>query len=416
MREGFITGITIRLKNILPLLSLLLLIVATSADASIVFSQDPVNHAASRISDWSDDKQKATNFILVSGPCVITKITWWGSYGANPNPAVDSFVFKFFEEDLFNPGFPSTACLNDGTRYPKSYTGADFTRTATTMVSDPSGRTIYAYSAILDKPIVLAGNKKYWLAITNSTPSYGYPSLPNSKWGWVESISGYQWYRMGHCDLCADDWSVSNTKSFAFAIEALPDIVGFKSVANGTLVSGIDGFVTAAFTDFFYIRTSDRTSGIRVKSTGHTLTAGNKVHIVGRIDTNTDSERYIDASSAVKIVGSGTTLPLHMSIKSLGGTPFGLQSGVKDGVGLNNIGLLVRVSGTIKSIDTSTQKSWFTIDDGSGVVKVIVSAGTVIPDVGHYIAVSGVSSCEKSGSDILYVLRATKGETIKIIK
>lgn len=402
-----------RYASVLLAVVSLLLGLCAAANASVVYNQDPVNNAPSRISDWSDNKQKADDFILLSGPCVITKISWWGSYGADPDPAVDNYVFKFFSQDPSMPGFPFYECLADGTRYVRSYSAADYSRVATTMVSIPSGAhdggTVYAYSATLDTPIALEGGRKYWLAITNSTPSCAYPSLPNSKWGWLESSSGSQFYRMGHCPDCEDDWSASYTNNLAFSLEALPVLTGCKYAANGMAVTGLDAYVTAAFDGFFYARADDRTCGIRVNAPDHTLIAGNKVHIVGQVDTDGDGEQCIAATSADPVAGSATTAPLGTSVRSLGGTLLGRQTGIKDGKGLNNIGMLVRICGKVQAVDTTTPAGWFTLSDGTGVVKVIVGPDASAPSAGQKAIVTGISSCEKSGSDLVSVVRIPKG-------
>jgi hypothetical protein len=234
---GFKTAAYRRLKVTLPAIIAISMAVAACVNATIIYSQDPVNHAFSRTSDWSNENQKADDFTLTGGPKTVTKISWWGSYGASPDPAVDSFVFKFFTEDPIVPGFPDIWCFSNGTRYPKSYAAPDFTRVATSMVSDAStvhdGGVVYAYSAVLDYPIKLDGGKRYWLAITNSTPNYVYPPQQNSKWGWLESGAGSQWYRAGHCAQCADDWGLSSTKNLAFAIETVPTLaISGKSVSH----------------------------------------------------------------------------------------------------------------------------------------------------------------------------------------
>jgi len=419
MRTQFAKGAS-DLWTVKALLIACLLMGAARVEAGVVFSQAPVNHAASRISDWSDDKEKSDDFILVGGPRLITKINWWGSYGANPDPAADSFTFRFFAGDPDTPGFPSCLSIEDGTRYPRSYSATDYSRQATSLVSDPSGShdggMVYAYSAVLDRPIVLEGNKQYWLAIANATAEYIYPPTKNSRWGWLGSSSGSQWYRMAHCPLCADDWTISNTTHLAFSLEALPEIAGYKSMPDGMAISGTDAFVTAAFVDFFYARVDDRTSAIRVKSPGHTLVVSNKVHIEGSLSTNDDCERFIDASSATQIDGGATTSPLGMRASCLGGGPFNLQCGVQGGKGVNNIGMLVRIWGLVTSLDPSSQKTWFVVSDGSGFVKVTVPGGTAVPRKGDHVIVTGISSCEESGDQVVGVVRVPLRETIRTVE
>ena len=84
------------------------------------------------------------------------------------------------------------------------------------------------------------------------------------------------------------------------------------------------------------------------------------------------------------------------------------QGGVEDGVGLNNIGLLVRVWGKVTQRDT-TGLTYFYIDDGSGILDGTQTASTdnvgvrVIADPtpyspGDYVTITGISSCFKDGS------------------
>ena len=179
----------------------------------------------------------------------------------------------------------------------------------------------------------------------------------------------------------------------------------------------IDGaIVSAQFVDFFYIEPDDQTCGIRVNNTGHTLAAGMRVHVIGSLSTNS-GERCIEASDAHRCDppnDSGSVGPVTLGAKSVGGVdlayeagpPVRGQQGVKDGIGLNNIGLLVHVTGRITTKDTSSPATRFTLDDGSGIeVKAVVQSGIAIPDVGAYVSATGVSSCEKPGSDVLRLIR-----------
>jgi len=146
------------------------------------------------------------------------------------------------------------------------------------------------------------------------------------------------------------------------------------------------------------------------------LTEGKRANVAGIVSTNSDGERYIEASFVVK-AGSGTVGPLGMPNRSLGGGDFAYnpgppesgQQGVTGGSGLNNIGLLVTTWGDVVEIESVTPPalpSWFRIDDGSGVtVKCVVPDGVTIEDDWEYVVVTGASSCEKVGDDLQRVLR-----------
>ena len=184
-----------------------------------------------------------------------------------------------------------------------------------------------------------------------------------------------------------------------------------KRAADGTRVQ-IDGaVVTAAFDGFFYVETDDRSCGIRVEKAEHGLAVGDRTDVVGTVQTNSDGERYIDATS-VTLSGTGSVGPLGMTNLSIGGGPFGLQQGITGCFGLSNIGLLVRTCGRV----TSTGADEFTIDDGSGVdVKCIVPTGVTLPDLGQYVGVTGISSCEQAGPDLRRLIRVRDSGDINML-
>ncbi len=180
------------------------------------------------------------------------------------------------------------------------------------------------------------------------------------------------------------------------------DNVKNQSLVTETACSGI---VSAVFADCFYIESSDRTFGIRVNKAGSGLVAGSVVNVTGTPSTLDSQERCIVAGTVEQTATTTAVAPLAMSNKALGGGPFGLQSGVDGGVGLNNIGLLVRTSGRV----TDKGTGWFKLDDGSGVsVKIYGS----IPSGNPYVSVTGASFCERVGSLVLRVIQATSVQTL----
>ncbi|MEN6521291.1 MAG: hypothetical protein ABFD46_09105 [Armatimonadota bacterium] len=164
--------------------------------------------------------------------------------------------------------------------------------------------------------------------------------------------------------------------------------------------------VTAAYDGYFYIEASDRSAGIRVDRPAHGLSAGQMVNVVGKTLTNDDSERYI-AAVAVGKTGLGSVGPFGMSNKSVGGTDLlsdgnVVQCGVLDGLGPNNIGMLIKVWGTVTQKDPSG--SYVYIDDGSGLLdgSYTDSAANIGVRVamdgsgykeGDFLIITGVSSC-----------------------
>ncbi len=176
--------------------------------------------------------------------------------------------------------------------------------------------------------------------------------------------------------------------------------VGFnKSYPDGTSVE-VQGVVTAAFADCFYVESPDRSWGIRVEPSMRSSTPGT-VEVMGTMATKPSGERFVQASSASR-TGPGALLPLGLKNAALGGgnclynaaTGAG-QCGVWGRKGLNNIGLLVRIWGKV----TAAGPNWFYLDDGSGVVDgtgntgvYVDTEGQSVPSVGEYVCVTGISS------------------------
>jgi hypothetical protein len=75
-------------------------------------------------------------------------------------------------------------------------------------------------------------------------------------------------------------------------------------------------------------------------------------------------------------------------VGKVGGSAFGPSPGMAGGVGLNNVGLLVCVSGLTSGRNPATGE--FTVTDGSGGIK-IAAPGVVPPDDGVFARVVGVA-------------------------
>jgi parallel beta-helix repeat protein len=175
-----------------------------------------------------------------------------------------------------------------------------------------------------------------------------------------------------------------------------------KNSGDGTPVEISTPIVSAAFPDFVYLETTDRTSGIRANKVGHPLKLTDKAYISGVMRTNTDGERYIDVATWVVYPNSTAITPLLFTNKATGGgnasydpvTGAG-QRGVEDGSGVNNIGLLAKVTGKV----TAVGPDFFYIDDGthahdaSILIGVRVLCGSLSkPASGQYVNVTGIST------------------------
>ncbi|MDO8684183.1 MAG: VCBS repeat-containing protein [Armatimonadota bacterium] len=211
-----------------------------------------------------------------------------------------------------------------------------------------------------------------------------------------------------------------------------------KKMGDDETVSLPQVIVTAVFTNYFYAQSPEGYMGIRIDQTGHGLLVGQKVAVTGDLQTNSDEEHYIAATSVIPN-GTGTIEPLFFQIGNLGGLDFFYdslshagQKGAKayrktgelqDINSLNNIGLLVKVVGKVVWQDTTS----FYLDDGSNAadfedinipenrppgVKVLMPLGVIPPSLNSHVAVTAISSCYKSGGDVFRLLRVWDEDNI----
>lgn len=182
-----------------------------------------------------------------------------------------------------------------------------------------------------------------------------------------------------------------------------------KLKTDGLPVSLAAKAVTYSGAGFFYVEEDSRCSGIRVEKSDHSLSVGMRSDIAGTIATKPSGERYIAASLTVQSAppnAYATVSPLAMSLKAIGGAAWnvaggGGQTGAAGAVGLNNVGLLVKVWGRFQQ----TGETSFTVDDGSGApVRCEVPAGTVLQPGWQYVAATGISSLATSGPDRISVV------------
>jgi hypothetical protein len=171
----------------------------------------------------------------------------------------------------------------------------------------------------------------------------------------------------------------------------------------------------------FYVQEGDRSSGIRVIAGDARdiplppvgVRPGDLVNVTGIIST-IDGERTIGRltqdgaahEAAFTVVGSvsNPVSPVGMRVKDLGGAAVGPTLGVTGGLGANNVGLLVRVVGTVVSVSNDERGvTVLYIDDGSNTpcgsatgVKVYAPGASV--QVGDLVVVTGVSSVEQYDS------------------
>ena len=173
--------------------------------------------------------------------------------------------------------------------------------------------------------------------------------------------------------------------------------------------------VTTSYDDppVTYAEEEDSSAGIRLEWIAEPTES--LIEVIGMPTTSPNGERCL-TGCVYKVKSQASARPMAMCIRSLGGGPFGLQQAIDGGLGLSNIGLLVRTWGSITEIEQPAPPelpTWFKIDDGSGVsVKCALPAGVTVEQGWTWVAVSGISSCENDGGALRRVIRVRKQDDI----
>ncbi|NLN78802.1 MAG: hypothetical protein GX141_07785, partial [Armatimonadetes bacterium] len=210
----------------------------------------------------------------------------------------------------------------------------------------------------------------------------------------------------------AGTWSAVGSSDGIALAPSVATIAAAKALPNATPVALSDKVVTASYKSSFYIEEDNRTSGILVMCETGTPERGARVTVGGMMGTNAIGERAI--LNAVVNVDAEADLdrippPLFVVGSALGGSNFNsLTVGPLGGVGLNNVGLLVKVTGRVTVVNDFD----ITIYDGSRSFSV-VAAGLEIPEisVGDFISAVGISSLELD-PDLKPIIRLVEGAGI----
>jgi hypothetical protein len=180
---------------------------------------------------------------------------------------------------------------------------------------------------------------------------------------------------------------------------ASPSVSSLKDSPDGTSVTLNTKVVTGAFGDHFYVEEPDRTAGIKVAS-NTVVSVGSMVSVSGMLQT-LDGERQISASSVgVYSGGNGIPEPFFWNIRTVGGSQLGYNPSLYSSFGLNNIGLLGKIAGTVVGVGDGP---YFFVDDGSSTpsdegftgVKVI---SAVPVSVGQKVIITGISCVAQDDS------------------
>lgn len=182
-----------------------------------------------------------------------------------------------------------------------------------------------------------------------------------------------------------------------------------KQLTDGTSCLLVDKAVTAVFPDRIYVEEPDLSSAISVPGV-FTFAVGDRVSALGVLGTAGCERTLQNAQVQKNTAGLPALHTLRFACRNVGGYPPSPTSpGFVDSVDLNNIGLLINLSGTV----TKTGTGWFYVDDGtaaadgSGFEGIRVISGALdAPSAGSFVSVTGISNCKDSGfgdGRVLYV-------------
>jgi hypothetical protein len=188
-------------------------------------------------------------------------------------------------------------------------------------------------------------------------------------------------------------------------IKKLPD--GITVRCEGLVSSTEASPSSSDFSDRHYLQSADRSEGIMVYyGAGPDLIARGTYVTVTGVMGRINGERAIlsPAINSGQIIGEPR--PIGMTNVSLGGgssnyvagSPSTGQKGITGASGLNNMGLLVKIWGSVVETDSSVPPTWFKVDDGSRSARVKCLLPTGVSAPSGFVKLTGISSCEDDES------------------
>lgn len=181
-----------------------------------------------------------------------------------------------------------------------------------------------------------------------------------------------------------------------------------KLQADDTPADLGDLVVTAKFTGCIYAQHKDGQAGIRINIDDTSINENDLIFVHGAVGTE-GHERVINAGNIETIaVQWRVPQPRAMTNRDVGGGMLGIlpngQKGPVGGMGINNIGLLVRTWGYVS--ESFPDMKYVIIDDGCGTpVKVDCSNCATLPERGDYIGATGISSLHAMGLRLVIARR-----------
>ena len=168
--------------------------------------------------------------------------------------------------------------------------------------------------------------------------------------------------------------------------------------------------VSAKFTGYLYVEDpTERASGIRVQSSAGVV-LDQTAQVFGRLTLLDGLERALTDCKVVPGAMGTAVQPLEMVTKCLGGEALNAHTpGVLDGIGPNNVGLLVTIIGTVKD----KQPGYIYVSDGSDVSDGTGNVGVRVdttyladpPEINKHVVITGISTVYETGTAHVRMVR-----------
>ncbi len=182
--------------------------------------------------------------------------------------------------------------------------------------------------------------------------------------------------------------------------------VSIPTVKQSGIGSEMDteGVVTATFPlqGRFYIQDLTMAVGLQIRSSA-LPEIGERIQVKGTLQKDLQTEELFLDASEWGSTGIEELRPIFMQVSRLGGADAGSQRGVEGGQGANNVGLLVKVWGTV--LDKSPNCETITLSDVSGLAQPLkVDLSGLSPgrrlntSAGERILITGISSLYQDDS------------------
>ncbi len=301
-------------------------------------------------------------------------------------------------------------------------------------IAAPNGGEIYSAGDIVAVKLECAGawleSDRIRLEYTTD-PAAGWSVIPGAE-SLSYSVGSFPWNTSGLAGSYAyrvrATWiggGVTDESDGPFTIVPTVDIPAAKSIPDGNLIRLAGKVVTSGTQGLAYVEEPNALAGIRIDYASN-LASPALVDVIGTMDT-VHGERVLCADT-VDVLGTGAQVePYAAAVASIGGGTFGLQDAVRQyrgnclqwTLGLNNIGLLLRVAGKV----TAVGDGFFYLDDGSGCtdsstfpgVRVICAQDVSVSD-GQYVVIDAVSSTYYDGDTTWRALVLPDRQSLKAIR